>query len=237
MRLERGIITDKSEAIGAALTSGTAITLRPDAHIFSAHFNADRLVSLCRQLAYLHPDVRFLVHDQERGRHISIHYPTGLAAYALDLAGREELPLFSAQLGFFTDRSRVEMPGISVALTFAGNAQLQLRSFLSYMPTPSGGSHVFGFKCALSQAFRSISAPRSRHRNFWRGAVAVIHGWHKEMVWLGCTKSKAAAPGLAEWIVQELKAPLAVWLESTVNRSVPAAATSTVTSMSSGVMA
>ncbi len=152
---ERGIPKAPLTKTGKSNKTGTKITFRPDGTIMDAtEFNFDTLAQRLRQLAFLNKGLKIVLTD-ERGDDIrseEFFYSGGIAEFIKHL-NRGKSALHDKPIHFEGDR---ELPGggkltTEVALQYNDSYSENIFSFANNINTVDGGSHLSGFRSALTR--------------------------------------------------------------------------------------
>jgi DNA gyrase subunit B len=156
---ERGIPKGPLTKTGKSTKTGTKITFKPDGTIMDAtEFNFDTLAQRLRQLAFLNKGLKITLSD-ERGEDIrteEFYYSGGIAEFIKHL-NRGKSVLHDKPIHFEGTR---ELPNggqltIEVALQYNDSYSENVFSFANNINTVDGGSHLSGFRSALT---RTINA-------------------------------------------------------------------------------
>ncbi len=146
-RYERGVPVTEVEVIGPAKGTGTKTTIKPDAEVFeTVEFEYDYLARRIRELAYLTGGTKFTITDQRTGKSNVFHYKGGISDYVKTLnATREALhkPIVIA-----ASREDIE---VEVGIQYHEDYQETCLSFANLINTVEGGTHVTGFRTALTR--------------------------------------------------------------------------------------
>ena len=143
----------------AGKKTGTKITFKPDASIMAAtEFNYDTLAQRLRELAFLNKGLTITLTDErvEPAKQGEFHYSGGIAEFIKHL-NRGKAVLHEKPIYFEGDR---EMPNggslaMEVALQYNDGYSENVFSFANNINTVDGGSHLSGFRSALT---RTINA-------------------------------------------------------------------------------
>jgi len=156
----RGIPKGRLEKTGkAGRKTGTKITFKPDSTIMtSTRFNFDTLAQRLRQLAFLNKGLRIVLTDEREdpARTENFHFEGGIAEF-IKLLNKGKAVLHDKPIHFEGDR---EMPNggtlsMEVALQYNDTYGDTVFSFANNINTVDGGSHLSGFRSALT---RTINA-------------------------------------------------------------------------------
>lgn len=152
----RGIALDKVHILGdCGEETGTTVTFWPDPDIFDAViFDFESMTKRFRELAFLNAGIRISATD-ERGEapvtH-SYHYEGGIRAYVEYLNKNKEV-LQPAPLYFSGERmeGEAETASVEVAMQYNDGYNELILTFANNIATHEGGSHLVGFKSALTR--------------------------------------------------------------------------------------
>jgi DNA gyrase subunit B len=147
IEFERGDVKKEMAVVGKRKTTGTKVTFKPDKQIFKKiEFNYDIVQARMRELAYLNKNLTINLKDERTGTAESFHYPNGLADYVKYLdAGRTSL---HKPVCIEEDRGGMH---VDVAFEFNDGYVESIFSFANTINTHEGGTHLSGFKAALTR--------------------------------------------------------------------------------------
>jgi len=215
---ERGKTTSKLEVIGKSKTTGTTITFKPDSEIFTTTtFNFDTISNRMRELAFLNRGVRITLHDENSGKEREFHYEGGIAAFVAYL--NEGKNVLHKDVIYLV----VESNGIviEVAMQYNDGYTETVFSFANNINTIEGGTHLFGFRSALTRTLNAYARKGNlvkgekvpQGEDIREGLTAVLSVKIPEPQFEGQTKTKLGnreVQGLVEAAVNE---HLAIYLE------------------------
>ncbi|MFO7638238.1 MAG: DNA topoisomerase (ATP-hydrolyzing) subunit B [bacterium] len=162
IEFERGNVKVPMKVAGKAKTTGTKVTFKPDSQVFKKfEFKYDILVARMRELAYLNKALQIRIVDERTGSQEDLQYPNGLADFVSYLdTGRNRLhkPIVVEDV-----RDDVE---VGVALQYNDGFSESIFSFANTINTHEGGTHLSGFKSALT---RSVSDYARRNQSIKEG--------------------------------------------------------------------
>jgi DNA gyrase subunit B len=193
----RGRTVEPLSITGKSETSGTTITFKPDPDIFTElSYDYDILSNRLRELAFLNSGITLnLTDEREPSRHESFLYKRGLAEFVEFLRGKRK-PLQAKPTHFATSRDDVE---IDVALQYDDGFASNVFSFVNNINTHEGGTHLTGFKSALTRAINETAKTKGMLKkadfslsgdDVREGLTAVLHVKVKEPQFEGQTKTK-----------------------------------------------
>jgi len=187
---------------GVTQRNGTIITFRPDAEIFTTTvFNFETLSSRLRELAFLNKGIRLTITDKREkendGAYVTESYYSegGLVEFVKFLDGTRQ-PLTSAPV--FVERSRDNVV-VEIAFQYNTTFNENIHSYVNNINTIEGGTHVAGFRKALTRVFKSYGEKNGHFEkvkveitgdDFREGLTAVISVKVPEPQFEGQTKTK-----------------------------------------------
>jgi DNA gyrase subunit B len=129
---------------------GTRVLFKPDSEIFSElNYNFDTLSSRLRELAFLNKGLTItIVDEREDGRQHEFCFPGGIVAF-IEYMDVNKKPITDKPVYFEKDAQ-----GMPLAIAFRYNESYNenLYSFVNNVNTVDGGTHVVGFKSAITRA-------------------------------------------------------------------------------------
>ena len=167
---ERGNPTGDLKKTGTTENHGTSITFLPDSEIFdSVEFNFDTLSQRLRELSFLNAGVRVIVLDERTGKQHDFHYDGGIRSF-VEYLNRNRTALHppihikgtrSYQKSTGDGKIKIEVD-IEVALQYSDVYTESVYSFANNVNTIEGGTHLTGFRNALT---RSVNRYIQRNSN------------------------------------------------------------------------
>jgi DNA gyrase subunit B len=164
MAFARGKTTQKLEVIGevkAKKATGTLITFMPDAQIFTitTEFKFERLATRLRELAFLNPGIEINLTD-ERGsapKKETFLYKNGIEEFVKQL-GENKQVLHPKPIIISRQRDEVF---VDVVLQYNDTYNDQILPFANSIPNSDGGTHLTGFRTALTRAINQYARANS----------------------------------------------------------------------------
>lgn len=146
--------------IGETERHGTTVTFLPDKQIFSiTEYNYETIASRLRELAFLNPKIRIHLKDlrekDEKGEPKSDEfYSEGGLREFVDYIDSTREKLIQAPI--YIENDRGEIP-IQVALSYNTSFSENLVSYVNNINTHEGGTHVAGFRRALTRTLKNYA--------------------------------------------------------------------------------
>jgi DNA gyrase subunit B len=155
-RFERGLKASELKELGSAKGSGTRVTFKPDPQIFTELvYNFDTLSNRLRELAFLNKGLQIILVDERNGTTVREEYlyEGGLAEYVSYLRG-QKAPLHEKICYFEATKPEAE---IELALQYDQGFAENTHTFVNNINTHEGGSHLTGFKAALTRTINDYA--------------------------------------------------------------------------------
>jgi DNA gyrase subunit B len=214
MAFERGDTKKKLEVLGKAKGTGTTITFRPDDAIFTeTRFDFATIATRLRELAFLNKGLQITLTDERKGskKAETYLYKGGLVEFVKWLLGSRK-PLHQKVIAFEAKREGVEVEG---AIQYDEGYNENTFSFVNNINTHEGGTHLTGFKAALTRTINEWAKKDGllKKEEFTlsgddvrEGLTAVLHVKVKDPQFEGQTKTKlgnSEVEGIVKSVVNE----------------------------------
>lgn len=200
LKFERGKTVDGGiKVIGEiadSKESGTTITFKPDNEIFETHeYNYDTLCNRFREMAFLNRGLRISIEDERSEKKDTFHFEGGLKEF-VGYLNRAKNPIHKKVVYIIQTRDDYE---VELAMQWTDAYTEVLSSYANNISTPEGGTHVSGFKTALTRVLNQYTKDNNLLKNvkinltgddMREGLTAVISVKLKEPQFEGQTKSK-----------------------------------------------
>ena len=200
-RYERGHVINKLEIIDTCDKdkTGTMVTFEPDDTIFEETvFDYDTLKNRFREMAFLTKGLKIVLEDlrdEENHKKHEFHYEGGIKEFVTYL-NRSKTALYDDVLYFEGVKDNV---AVEVALQHNDSFNESVFSFVNNITTPEGGTHLTGFRNAITKTFNDYarsskllkdSDPNLSGDDIIEGLTAIISVKVSEPQFEGQTKQK-----------------------------------------------
>ncbi len=214
MAFERGETKKKLEVIGKAKGTGTTVTFKPDTTIFTdTRFDYATLANRLRELAFLNKGLTITLKDERKGqqKEETFLYKGGLAEFVKWLLGSRK-PLHAKPIVFEATREGVEVEG---AIQYDEGYNENTFSFVNNINTHEGGTHLTGFKAALTRTINEWAKKDGLLKkeeftltgdDIREGLTCVLHVKVKDPQFEGQTKTKlgnSEVEGIVKTVVND----------------------------------
>jgi DNA gyrase subunit B len=208
----RGVPTASLEQVGKTQRRGTTITFKPDDAIFEeTEFSYDILSNRLRELAFLNSGVKITLIDERVDRQSEFFYKGGIIEF-VEYINRNKKVLHKNPI--FITGSKEDCL-VEVALQYNDTYAENIFSFANSINTTEGGTHLIGFRSALTRAFNNYAVSSNILKNgkeslkgedLREGLACVISIKIRNPQFEGQTKTKlgnSEVKGLVEGIVYD----------------------------------
>ncbi|HNS08531.1 MAG TPA: DNA topoisomerase (ATP-hydrolyzing) subunit B [Candidatus Ozemobacteraceae bacterium] len=146
----RGAVAGPMITSEGASRTGTKIRFKPDAEIFeSTEFSFDILSKRLRELAFLNRGVKIVLRQKSTLKCHLFEYVGGIASF-VEFLNETKNPLFRDVISFSKEKDGIE---IDVAMSYNDGYAEQFFAFVNNINTIDGGTHVVGYRNALTKVF------------------------------------------------------------------------------------
>ncbi len=153
-RFERGNPTTTLEVKGETQTTGTTIRFKPDAEIFSeTEYHYDILAKRLRELAFLNKGIILDLADERTEEKDTFNYEKGIVEF-VEYVDKNKQTLHPDVIYFKKIKDNIEL---EVAMQYNTSYQSNLFSFVNNINTIEGGTHLSGFRTALTRVLNNYS--------------------------------------------------------------------------------
>ncbi|PJC53514.1 MAG: DNA topoisomerase IV subunit B, partial [Candidatus Magasanikbacteria bacterium CG_4_9_14_0_2_um_filter_41_10] len=224
---------DKVKAIGKTNGTGTTIAFRADASIFeNLDYNWKSIIEHLRQQAYLTKSVRLHIIDERSEEEKQVdassvpikkasyqfYFEGGIASYIKHINKNREP---KHETVFYVEK-QVDHIAVEVALQYTADYQESLFAFANNITNPDGGTHVAGFRGALTRTLNSYARKKGilkekdanlSGEDVREGLTAIVSVKIPDPQFEGQTKSKLGNPDVKAAVETTFGEALEIFLE------------------------
>lgn len=220
----KGVSQGDIQVVGKATDTGTSITFYPDETIFkeTVTFDYEWVLNYLRHQAYLTKGIKASVKDQRTGERMAFYFEGGIKSYARHLnIGKEPV-----DDDVFYVEKQVDDSMVEVAVQYNETFIEVVKPFANNVLTPDGGTHLVGFRSALTRVIndyaRKNSLLKEKEDNLTgedirEGLTAVILVKLPDPQFEGQTKNKLGNPEVRRYVEQVMNEYFAYYLDENPN--------------------
>ncbi len=213
-RYERGKVMYPLKVVGDTTKRGTEVVFLPDKEIFEETvFDFDTLRQRLREMAFLTKGIKIILIDKrlEEPKIRAFHYEGGIKEY-VDYLNKSQTPIYDDVIYCEGIKNNIY---VEVAMQHNDSYTESTYSFVNNITTPEGGTHLTGFRNALTKCFNDYartnkllkdSEPNLAGEDIREGLAAIVSIKISEPQFEGQTKQKlgnSEARGAVESVVSE----------------------------------
>ena len=151
---ERGKPVTEFRQTGKTKRRGTKITFKPDSDIFEVlEFTYDTIAARMRELAFLNRGLQIVLDDLRSDRRDVFRYEGGITSF-VEFLNANKTPLHPKPIYFETRKEDVI---VEAAMQYNDGYSETLFSFANNINTHEGGTHLIGFKAAVTRSLNSYA--------------------------------------------------------------------------------
>lgn len=245
---QKGKPVSDLEIVGKTKDRGTKVIFKPDAEIFeTTEFSFDILSQRLRELAFLNKGVLITITDERTEKNHEFIYEGGIVSF-VEYLNRNKNPLYPKPIYLEGERFYTSEEGgerkeqsvmIEIAIQYNDSYSENVFSFANNINTREGGTHLSGFRTALTRTINNYASknfsPKDFKENFkgedlQEGLTAVISVKLPQPQFEGQTKSKLGNTNIKGMVEQLVGEKLGYYLEENpavakkiINKSLEAA--------------
>ena len=220
MSFERGVTAEPLHVIGKRSKTGTTITFKPDGRIFpDTEFRFETMAGRLRELAYLNPGVKIKIYDERNEKAETFHFPEGIKAFVESLnVGKSAINDTPIYLEVKDTKANLVC---QVAIQYNDSYSENLLTFANNINTIEGGTHLSGFKTALTRSLNQYSKNNGILKNdtpptgddLREGLAAIVSVKVQDPQFEGQTKTKLGNAEVESFVNSAVGQKLGSWLE------------------------
>jgi len=210
---ERGFALAKLKQVGKTKKTGTKITFWPDDEIFETlEYNFEILTQRLRELSFLNRGIRISIIDERVGKSHEFQYKGGILEFVQYL-NQNKTVLNPRPIYFESQKDDIV---VELAFQYNGDYSETIFTFVNNINTTEGGTHLIGFKSALTRCINNYAVAHNLLKDLGAGALsgddtreglcAVLSIKMRDPQFEGQTKTKlgnSEVKGIVESLVNE----------------------------------
>ncbi len=167
---ERGRTASRLTVVGKAKTQGTSVTFKADKEIFKGtlEFSFETLSNRLRELAFLNKGLKIKLEDESKNKQAEFYYSGGITSFVEHL-NRNKNALHKKVIYFTGEKEKVSC---ETALQYNDAYSENIFSFVNNINTIEGGTHLSGFKSALTRTVNQYC----KNKNILKSSDVSISG-------------------------------------------------------------
>ncbi|MBF5045235.1 DNA topoisomerase (ATP-hydrolyzing) subunit B [Aggregicoccus sp. 17bor-14] len=218
---ERGIPPGKVQEVGVTDKRGTFIHFKPDTQVMeTVDFNFDTLSQRLRELAFLNAGLHIVVRDERTNKEHDFKFDGGIVSF-VEYLNKAKQALHERPIYIQAEKDGVSL---EIAMQWNDGYDERIYTFANNINTHEGGSHLSGFKSALTRTLNSYAEKGGLWKDLKEtptgedareGLAAVISVKIPNPQFEGQTKTKLGNSEVKGLVEQMVNDQLATFLEET----------------------
>jgi DNA gyrase subunit B len=218
-RYARGVPQQQVAQVGQTDKRGTTVHFKPDTTLFEVtEYNFDTLSQRLRELAFLNAGLHIVIRDERSGKSHDFQFSGGIRSFVEYLNKSKQA--LSPQVVYF--KAEKELVSLEIAMQWNDGYDERIFTFANNINTHEGGSHLSGFKAALTRTINTYA----ERGGLWKdlkesptgedareGLAAVISVKLPNPQFEGQTKTKLGNSEIKGLVEQMVNEQLATWLD------------------------
>ncbi len=157
-RYERGKTASKLTVIGKSSSTGTKVTFKADKEIFqNINYSYDILSQRLRELAFLNKGLEIVLNDERQEKEVVFKFTGGIVSF-VEYLNKNKNPLHNKVIYFDKEKEGIDL---EAAIQYNDGYAESLFSFANNINTIEGGTHLSGFKSALTRAINQYAKSKN----------------------------------------------------------------------------
>jgi len=205
--------------VSETIKKGTKITFWPDPDIFeTVEFSYDTLAKRLRELAFLNAGVRIKISEERNNKINEFFYEGGIKSF-VEYLNRAKTPIHPEIIYFYGEKEGVT---IEIAFQYNDGYDEKIYTFANNINTHEGGTHLVGFKAALTRTMNNYATNNNLLKNvkssvtgddLREGIVAVVSVKVPDPQFEGQTKTKLGNSEIKGYVETLLNEKLSTYIE------------------------
>jgi DNA gyrase subunit B len=153
-RYARGVPTSPIKVDGDTEGTGTIIRFKPDAQIFeSTELNYETLSGRMREFAFLNKGLKVSISEQKTNQSNTYKFDGGIVEY-VQFINRSKASLHEKPVYIFVERGGLS---VEIGMQYTDSYSENIHSFANNINTVEGGTHLVGFRAALTRTINDYA--------------------------------------------------------------------------------
>ncbi|MEE9591560.1 MAG: DNA topoisomerase (ATP-hydrolyzing) subunit B, partial [Thermodesulfobacteriota bacterium] len=218
-RYEVGRATGLLDVVGKSSKTGTKVTFKPDSNIFeTTEFSFDTISQRLRELSFLNQGIRIILNDERSNKSHEFQYKGGIVSFVEHL-NKAKTTIHPKVI--YVSSKREDVP-VEIALQWNDGYSENIFSYANNINTTEGGTHLSGFKSALTRTVNSYATSRNLLKDIKdplqggdvrEGLTAVISVKLQNPQFEGQTKTKLGNSDVEGYVKTALNEGLSTFFE------------------------
>ncbi|NPV59764.1 MAG: DNA topoisomerase (ATP-hydrolyzing) subunit B [Actinobacteria bacterium] len=220
-RYERGVPVTKLEVVGKTDRTGTIISFAPDPEIFeTVEFDFELLAQRMRETAFLNRGLRIEMKDERKDppEELVFRYEGGIVDFIKHVNASKD-PLHAKPIYMNAEQENAQ---VEICMQYNKGYTESIYTFANNINTHEGGTHLAGFKAALTRAVNDYARRKGLLKekeenpigeDVREGLAAIINVRLREPQFEGQTKTKLGNTEIKGFVESTVNAKLSEWLE------------------------
>ena len=162
-KYERGVPIGSLEVVGKTTRTGTKVVFLPDSSIFeTVDYSFDLLSNRLRELAFLNKGICISIEDERTGKKHEFQYKGGISSF-VEYLNKNRATLYPKPIYISGEKENIV---IEIALQHNDGYAENIFTFANNINTQEGGTHLVGFKSALTRTVNNFAANSRLMKSF-----------------------------------------------------------------------
>ncbi|HEY1086958.1 MAG TPA: ATP-binding protein, partial [Archangium sp.] len=150
----RGVPQQQVAEIGVSTKKGTKVSFHPDPTIFEVKdYDFDTLSARLRELAFLNAGLHITITDERTGKNHDFKFEGGIVSF-VEYINSAKTPVHEKPVSFKADKDLIQ---VEIAMQWNEGYDEKIYTFANNINTPEGGTHLSGFKAALTRTINAYA--------------------------------------------------------------------------------
>lgn len=154
------------KAEGVSDSTGTKVYFEPDPEIFETmEFEFNRITTRLRELSFLCRGLKIYIHDERDDKKEEFHYENGIIAF-VEYLNRSKTLIHKTPIFFSAEKNNIQ---VEISMQWTDAYKENIFSFANSINTIEGGTHLQGFRSALTKTLSKVAETQSTKKQIEGG--------------------------------------------------------------------